>query len=248
MGQRLRQHQALAVMVVTAQRPAHHLERHDPGLDAELALQALANRRRQVLRIGLQLGDNRLGQGLQLGEMVALRADQVADPISRRGLVRDRTRPVRPLEGAQVDQPAAIEIGPIEPGHGLGQARRQLGDLGGLVARHAQVGEHLVGQHLLQPRAATRIVGRQAAQVQIVSVRQPQQDLGRHRSLVALQQVQIAGRHAQFLGHPRLSHAQVASQPLQPAAEKELLVACFGVGCRHLVKLSQLYRNYKVDL
>ena len=225
-------------MIVAAQRAGHHLDRHDPGLDAELALQALAHGRRQVLRVGLQLGDDLLGQGLQLGEVVALGADQIADPVGGRGLLGGRPRPVRALEGAQVDHPAAIQIGAIEPRHRLGQARRQLGDLGRLVARNAQVGEHLVGQHLFQPGPAARVVGREAAQVQVIGVGQAQQDLRRHRPLIALQQVQVAGRNAQLLGHPRLGHAQVAPQPFQPPTEKELLVIGLCVGRRHSVNLS----------
>jgi hypothetical protein len=102
------------------------------------------------------------------------------------------------------------------------------------VATDAQVGEHLVGQHLVQPRPAARIVGRQAAQVQVIGVGQAQQDLGGDRPLVAFQQVQIAGRDAQVLGHAALGDAQVAPQPLEPAAEKQLLV----MG-RHSVMLSQ---------
>ena len=92
-----------------------------------------------------------------------------------------------------------------------------------LVAGHAQRPEQRVGQGLLQVRLRTlvRFAG-EGPQVEVVGLGQAQQDLGRHRSLVALQVVQVARRDAQVLGHARLGQAEIASETAEPAAEEEL--------------------------
>ena len=88
-------------------------------LDAVAGDQAFAHGRAQVLQVGVELRDDGLGRRLQFGEMIALRADQVAHPVGRR-LRRRGGQAVRPLEGAHVDHAAAIQIGAIEAGHGFG--------------------------------------------------------------------------------------------------------------------------------
>ena len=52
---------------------------------------------------------------------------------------------------------ARVEVGAVEPGDRLGDARCVLGHLAELVAGDAEIAEHLVGEDLGQPRHAARL-------------------------------------------------------------------------------------------
>jgi hypothetical protein len=115
------------------------------------------------------------------------------------------------------------------------------------VARNTAVAEHLVGEDLGQVVGAAGFrVGGQGLQVEVVGLREAEQHLGGDRPLVALQQVQVARRDAEVLGHPGLGEAEVAPQALQARAQEQLPIG--GRDARHLVELSQFYRFYKVCL
>ncbi len=90
----------------------------------------------------------------------------------------------------------------VEPRHRLGDAGIILGDLHHLVARDADVAHQPVGEDFVQV-ARRRLVGPgdEIAHVDVVGVGEAEQHLRGQRALVALEMVEIAGRHAQLLRH-----------------------------------------------
>ena len=102
-----------------------------------------------------------------------------------------------------------------------GALMRQLGQL---VARHAEVGEHGVGEDFGQlVRAGARAAARrEGAHVDVVELGQLQQQPRRHRPLVALEMVQIARADRQPRRHVGLRQFMVAAQAAEAVAEEEL--------------------------
>ena len=91
-----RQHQPLAVQVVMLAGAVEQLGRHDPRLDAEPLLEPPPQRLGDGERVAERAGE-RFGRLLQIGEMVALRLDEVAHPAlrgERRGGALVRPRPL----------------------------------------------------------------------------------------------------------------------------------------------------------
>ncbi len=90
------------------------------------------------------------------------------------------------------------------------------------MAGYAEVAEELVGQHLRQILGAGGVVVRgQAADVDVIGLGQPEQNLSGERALVALQVVEVAGRNAEILGHAGLGEAKFAPQAAEPHAKKQ---------------------------
>ena len=126
---------------------------------------------------------------LQLGIMVAVLLDIVAHPI----LGRDQR--ARVAGAGQAGVAAGFLQRGVEPGDGVGDRRRIVGQLGQLVARHAEVAEQRVGEDLGQlvgPGARRRRPAAKAADVDLISLGQLEQQRRGHRPLVALEMVQIA--------------------------------------------------------
>ena len=110
----------------------------------------------------------------------------------------------------------------VEAHQGLGDPRRVLGHLADLVARDGEVAEHRVGEDLGQILHAAGVgLAGEAADIDVVGLRQTQEDLRGQRPLVALEMVEIARGDAEILGHPRLGQAEVAAHPAQARAEEE---------------------------
>ncbi len=188
------QEEAFAVVVVAAERVWEDVDRRHAHFDPMSVAQPLARRGRKVLRFGA----DRLGQSLprllKLGEIVALALDEVAHPVGGRERAGARPHVLRAVKAVGARKPPCVEVGAIESRDRLGDSGRILRDLGELMARNAQVAEHLVGEDLGQARRATRLgVVRQGAEIEVVGLGQAQQHLGGHRPLVALEQVQVAG-------------------------------------------------------
>ena len=82
----------------------------------------------------------------------------------------------------------------------------QLGEIAQFLLRQVDLPEQRIGEDLVQfGEEAVLVGGGEIAQIEVVGLRQPQQDLRRHRALVPLYQVDIARRNAQPLGD-RLGH------------------------------------------
>ena len=71
----------------------------------------------------------------------------------------------------------------------------------------------------LRLRARFFVTG-QAARVDVKHLNKLQKDLRRDRTLVALNQIEIAGRNTQRLGHRGLGEALLAAQTAHPRAGK----------------------------
>jgi hypothetical protein len=63
--------------VEAPQQPAHDVARHDPHLEAELALHILGEAALYVARLQLRLARQRLGGAFEVGEVVALRLEEI---------------------------------------------------------------------------------------------------------------------------------------------------------------------------
>jgi hypothetical protein len=148
--------------------------------------------------------------------MVAAGLDIFAHPVGR-------TVVGSPGVGAVAG--AAVGEGAVEAQQGVGGGGLVLGQLDDLVTRHGQALEDRIGEGLGQFGLGSRAGGlAKGAQVDIIGVGQPQQQLGRDGALVALDVVQIGGGDAEVTRHGRLGQGEVAPQPLEAAAEEQLAV------------------------
>ena len=230
-AQRFGKQQAAAVRVEAAGPLDHDLVRQGAHRQAVAGLQPRPRAQFEGLarRFRLQRGGQGLAGGVEFGEVVALRLDILPHPVGGGLVPRARRVGLCPVAGAAVGE------GAIEAQEGVGGGRLVLGQLDDLVARHGQALEHRIGEGLGQGRLGGRAAGgAEAAQVDVVGLGQPQQQLGRDGALVALDVVQIAGRTAEVGGHRRLGQAQIAPQPLEAAAQEQL-----AVGGLHWRRVSQ---------
>ena len=213
------------------------------GQDAHLArrwrsARRCGGRRLEAGRAGADVRGQRLAQGVELGEVVAVGLDVVAHPVGR-------DRP--PLGGAASPASAAPRLAACAGRHRRGRAAvtasaragRVLGQVGDLVARHGQVAEQRIGEDLGQVRLVGRVRPRRRRRAGRGRRFRPgaAAPARGHRPLVALQVVEVAGRDAEVLGHLGLGQAELAPQPLEPAAEEQL-----SSRVDHAVTLSQFYR------
>ena len=100
----------------------------------------------------------------------------------------------------------------------------QFGQIAQFLFRQVDLPEQGVGEDLVQLGEKPVLVGGgEIAQIEIIGFRQPQQDLCRHRPLIALYQVDIAGRNAETLGHLGLRQPQLLADAPKPRADKQLL-------------------------
>ena len=218
LGAKLRRQQELPpVGVVELADIAELVLRNHASGDPPRLLQPPPHRLRHRQWIA-QRPAQRLGALLQLGIMVAVLLDIVAHPIFR----RDQRARIAVAGQARV-APGFLQRG-IEPGDGVGDRRRVVGQLGQLVARHVEVGEQRIGEDLGQlvgPGARPAARGEGCAR-RLVNVGQLEQQRRGHRPLVALEMVQIARADAEARRHVGLRHGAVAAQAAQAVAEEEL--------------------------
>src|ERR1700680_1365151 len=97
--------------------------------------------------------------------------------------------------------------------------------------RQVDLPEQWIGKDLVQlGEEPVLIGGGGSAQSEVIGSPQPQQDLRRHRALVALYQVDIARRNAEALGDLGLRQPQLLPNPTKPGADKQLLSGITGHG------------------
>ena len=195
-----------------------HFGFDDLDLDSPRVLEPLAQRFRDRQRVGERAAE-RLRSLLQLGIMVALRLDIVADPRFRRD---QRARVGSPLLAVR-PAPNLAHRG-VEPGNAFGDRGRIVRKLDQLVPADPEVGEHRVGEDLAElgcPSGLGAFRG-ERLHVDIEYLGKPQQDAGRDRPLVAFEMVQVRSGNAELVGHLALVEPAIAAQSLEPCTEEEL--------------------------
>src|SRR5260370_18795525 len=125
----------------------------------------------------------------------------------------------------------------------MSHTRAQFRQVAQFLFRQVDLREQWIGKNLVQlGEKPVLVCGGEIAQIEVIGFRQPQQDLRRHRALVALDQVDIARGNPETLGDLGLRQAQLLADAPESGADKQLLS---GV-CGH-DSLADLFcdKNYK---
>src|ERR1700712_4387132 len=110
-------------------------------------------------------------------------------------------------------------------------SRAQLSEIAQFLLRQVDLPEQRVGEYLVQFGEKTVLVGgREIAQIEVIGLRQPEQNLRRHRALVSLYQVDIARRNLQTLGHLGLRQAELLPDAAKARADEQLFCGITGHG------------------
>ena len=97
----------------------------------------------------------------------------------------------------------------------------QFSEIAQFLLRQVDLPEQRIGEYLVQfGEEAVFVGGREIAQIEVIGLRQPEQQLRRHRALVALYQVDIARGNLQALGHLGLRQAELLADPAEPRARQ----------------------------
>ena len=167
----------------------------------------------------------------EFGEIIAVGLDQVADALDRIGLEARALVAVGHLRGDQGLAAAGFGIGGVQPLQRMGHAGAQFGEIAQFLFRQVDLPEQRIGKDLVQfGEEAVLVGGGEIAQIEVIGLRQPQQDLRRHRALVALDQVDVARRNAEPLGDLGLRQPQLLADPPEPGTDKQFFsgIACHG--------------------
>src|SRR5665811_1568117 len=114
---------------------------------------------------------------------------------------------------------------------GVRHAGAEFGEVAQFLLRQVDLPEQGIGEDLVQfGEEAVLVGGGEVAQIEVIGLRQPQQDLRRHRALVALDQVDIARRNAEALGDLGLRQPQLLADPPEPRTDKQFLSRITGHG------------------
>ncbi len=213
------------------QRLAHDIDRHDAGDDRMLFAQARGERGEQFLRRHVQFVAQGFRRLFELGEIIAVGLDQVADPLDRIGLEARALVAVGHLGCDQRLAAAGLGIGGVQPLQRVSDAGAQFGEVAQFLFRQVDLAEQRIGEDLVQLGEEPVLVGGgEVAQVEVIGLRQPQQDLRRHRALVALDQVDIARGNAETLGDLGLRQPQLLANAPEAGADEQLLsgITCHG--------------------
>ena len=213
------------------QRLAHHVDRHDAGDDRMLFAQPRGERGEQFLGRHVQFVAQVFRGLFELGKIIAVGLDQVAHALDRVGLEARALVAVGHLRRDQRLAAAGLGIGGVQPLQGMGHAGAQFGEVAQFLLRQVDLPEQRIGEDLVQlGEEAVLVGGGEIAQIEVIGLRQPQQDLRRHRALVALYQVDIARRNAEPLGDLGLRQPQLLADPPEAGADEQLLSGIGGHG------------------
>src|SRR5215207_5357900 len=127
----------------------------------------------------------------------------------------------------------------------------QFGQIAQFLLRQVDLAEQRVGEDFVQLGEETVLVGgREVAQIEVIGLGQPEQDLRRHRPLVPLYQVDIARRNAQPLGDLGLRQPKLLADPPEAGPDEELLSRVGGHGgflnrvCDKIYKMTSMTSLY----
>src|SRR6266404_2285866 len=155
-------------------------------------------------------------------EIIAVGLDQVADAFDRIGLEARALVAVGHLRCDQSLAAARFCVGGVQPLQRVSYPGAQFRQVAQFLFRQVDLPEQRIGKYLVQLGEKPVLVGGgEIAQIEIIGLRQPQQDLRRHRALIALNQVVIAWRNAEALSHLGLRQAQLLTNPPKAGADKQ---------------------------
>ena len=199
----LREQHLAAMAIPASQCLAHHVHRHDPHRGRMAFAQPLDQRGEQVLRGNIDFVAQRLGGGLQFGEIVAVGLDQVAHAFNRVGL-EPRARclvAVGELRRHHGFAAPRLGVGSVEALQSVGDAGAKLGEIAQFLFRQIDLAKQRIGENLVELGEESVLIGsRKIAQIEVIGLGEAQQNLRRHRTLVALDQVDVARRQSQPFG------------------------------------------------
>ena len=124
---------------------------------------------------------------------------------------------------------ARLGIGRIQPLQRMRDAGAEFGEIAQFLFRQVDLPEQRIGKDLVQfGEEAVFVGGREVAQIEIIGLRQAEQDLRRHRALIALDQVDVARRDAEAFGDLGLRQPQLLADAPEARTDKQLLsgIAC----------------------
>ena len=166
----------------------------------------------RVSLVRLEVGRDGLGRRLQLGKVVVVALDERRHLVRRRTQLGHRQLLVDHLPEHQ-HLIAHVAVGPIQLDHrptDAGQPRHQLFDL---VVRRVVRLEEVVAEHLHEVAGqASVFVGRERGQVDLIGLQDLDQHGGGERPLVTLDEVEVAGRDPELLGHASLGEPPAATK------------------------------------
>ena len=166
-----------------------------------------------------------LGAAVQGGEVVAIVREKLLHGPHRIGGATLRRRRTQAPVGQDL---LFARIGPVQPQDRLGHARERGGEIGDLERGQVDPLQQGIAHHLGDPLGVVvGILGGELGHVELVSPREPDQQLGGDRPLVAFEQGDVAGRDVQVRRHGLLGQAQFAAQAAQAGAKVE------GAGLAH---------------
>ena len=112
----------------------------------------------------------------------------------------------------------------IEPCKSSGGLRSSGEKLAHLIAVNPKIGKTLIRQSARKSvNAANRLILSQCARIKVELLDHLHQNAGRKRALIALDQIEIAGRNAEHSSHRRLRLALLLAQTAQGGACKDRL-------------------------
>ncbi len=217
-------HQLLAMVVVPAQAIAHHFEGQGAHANAMARPQIFDEGGEKALRILRQGRGEGFGRLVEVGKMIARLLEDAAHLLDR-AFAEQGLGAVAVAAGkdARLARLARGRIGAVKAQHGGKQGRRMLGGVAHLGARDRGVAKQRVGEDLLH--VADRLLAldlHEVARIDAIDVGEPDQHLHRDRALIALHQVEIAGRNIEFVSHARLGEPAFPAQALEPGTGENL--------------------------
>ena len=184
--------------------------------------QPRAQRGKQPFRRHVQFVAQVFRRLFQFGKIIAVGLDQVADAFDRVGLEPAAVVAVGHLRGDQGFAAAGFGVGGVQPLQRVRHAGAEFGEIAQFLFRQVDLPEQRIGEDLVQLGEETVLVGGgEVAQIEVIGFRQPQQQLRRHRPLVALDQVDIARGNAKALGDLGLRQPQLLADAPEPGANEQ---------------------------
>ena len=204
--QRVVEQQLLGVAIIAADRAHHHMRRQQTGADGVASGEIYA----RIARLG-NGGGKGFAPRIEAREEITPAGDEAPRLDDR--VIGGRATQACPHAG---ECRLLAAIGAIEPQQGLADPRKRGGDIADFRGGQVDIGEDRVAQQLGEAAGIIgAIVGCEVGKIKLVAARQPQQQVGGDRALVALDQRDIGGRDGEIIRHRLLGEPKFAAQALE---------------------------------